>query len=411
MQVPPFSLSQQISDLGTDLETAVLDVLRSGQYIGGPQIQQFQEAFAASVGTRHAIGCNSGTDALILALRALGIGEGDEVITCSFSFFATAEAISAVGATPVFVDVDPATYLIDLDQIEAAITPATKALMPVHLFGRPVDMTRLMAIATSHGLKVVEDCAQATGARWNGQAVGSFGDAGCFSFFPTKNLGAAGDGGAITTNDDGLAQSMRELAVHGMPERYLHTALGYNSRLDALQAAVLNVKLPRLTRWVERREAIANRYRELLNHLPGIQLPTEQPGHSWNQFVVRVSACPTGQALCQGSCSPSTTSARHGLPESCCRDWLKQTLQEQGVSTIIYYPIPIHRQPAYADLGLQPGSLPVTEQLCTEVLSLPIFPELRSEQQQQVVDTLTQLLGSAAPTPLIQRGDQDRMVA
>ena len=411
MQVPPFSLSQQISDLGTDLETAVLDVLRSGQYIGGPQIQQFQEAFAASVGTRHAIGCNSGTDALILALRALGIGPGDEVITCSFSFFATAEAISAVGATPVFVDVDPATYLIDLDRIEAAITPTTKALMPVHLFGRPVDMTRLMAIATRHGLKVVEDCAQATGARWNGQAVGSFGDAGCFSFFPTKNLGAAGDGGAITTNDDGLAQSMRELAVHGMPERYLHTALGYNSRLDALQAAVLNVKLPRLTRWIERREAIADRYRELLNHLPGIQLPTEQPGHSWNQFVVRVSACPTGQALCQGSCTPSTTSARHGLPESCCRDWLKQTLQEQGVSTIIYYPIPIHRQPAYADLGLQPGSLPVTEQLCTEVLSLPIFPELRAEQQQQVVDTLTQLLGSAAPTPLIQRGDQDRMVA
>ena len=411
MQVPPFSLSQQISDLGTDLETAVLDVLRSGQYIGGPQIQQFQEAFAASVGTRHAIGCNSGTDALILALRALGIGPGDEVITCSFSFFATAEAISAVGATPVFVDVDPATYLIDLGQIEAAITPATKALMPVHLFGRPVDMTRLMAIATSHGLKVVEDCAQATGARWNGQAVGSFGDAGCFSFFPTKNLGAAGDGGAITTNDDGLAQSMRELAVHGMPERYLHTALGYNSRLDALQAAVLNVKLPRLNRWVERREAIADRYRELLSHLPGIQLPTEQPGHSWNQFVVRVSACPTGQALCQGSCTPSTTSARHGLPESCCRDWLKQTLQDQGVNTIIYYPIPIHRQPAYADLGLQPGSLPVTEQLCTEVLSLPIFPELRAEQQQQVVNTLTQLLGSAAPTPLIQRGDQDRMVA
>ena len=241
--------------------------------------------------------------------------------------------------------------------------------------------------------------------------MGSFGDAGCFSFFPTKNLGAAGDGGAITTNDDGLAQSMRELAVHGMPERYLHTALGYNSRLDALQAAVLNVKLPRLTRWIERREAIADRYRELLSHLPGIQLPTEQPGHSWNQFVVRVSACPTGQALCQGSCSPSTTSARHSLPESCCRDWLKQTLQEQGVSTIIYYPIPIHRQPAYADLGLKPGSLPVTEQLCTEVLSLPIFPELRTEQQQQVVDTLTQLLGSAAPTPLIQRGDQDRMVA
>ena len=246
MQVPPFSLSQQIDDLGVDLEEAVLEVLRSGQYIGGPQIKRFEEAFAASVGCEHAVGCNSGTDALILALRGLGIGAGDEVITCSFSFFATAEAISAVGATPVFVDVDPGTYLIDFDQIEAAITPATRALMPVHLFGRAVNMTRLMAIAERHQLKVIEDCAQATGARWNGQAVGSFGDVGCFSFFPTKNLGAAGDGGAVTTSDAQLAQAMRELAVHGMPERYLHTSLGYNSRLDAIQAAVLNVKLPRL---------------------------------------------------------------------------------------------------------------------------------------------------------------------
>ena len=244
MQVPPFSLSQQIDDLGVDLEEAVLGVLHSGQYIGGPQIKRFEESFAASVGCDHTVGCNSGTDALILALRALGIGAGDEVITCSFSFFATAEAISAVGATPVFVDVDPATYLIDFDQIEAAITPATKALMPVHLFGRAVNMSRLMAIAERHQLKVVEDCAQATGARWNGQPVGSFGDVGCFSFFPTKNLGAAGDGGAATTSNSELAQTMRELAVHGMPERYLHTSLGYNSRLDAIQAAVLNVKLP-----------------------------------------------------------------------------------------------------------------------------------------------------------------------
>ena len=411
MQVPPFSLSQQISDLGADLDAAVLDVLRSGQYIGGPQIQQFEQAFARSVGSRHAVGCNSGTDALILALRGLGIGAGDEVITCSFSFFATAEAISAVGATPVFVDVDPGTYLIDLDRIEAAITPATKALMPVHLFGRPVDMTRLMAIATAHGLKVVEDCAQATGARWNDQPVGSFGDAGCFSFFPTKNLGAAGDGGAITTSDDALAQGMRELAVHGMPQRYLHTSLGYNSRLDAIQAAVLNVKLPKLNGWIERRQAIAQRYRDKLTHLQGIQLPDDQPGHSWNQFVVQVGQCPQGQSLCKGSCSPSATSARHGLPESCCRDWFKQALQDQGVNTIIYYPIPIHRQPAYADLGLQPGSLPVTEQLCTTVLSLPIFPELTDQQQQRVVDSLEQLLGASAPTQLPTRSHQDRMVA
>ena len=410
MQVPPFSLSQQISDLGQDLEEAVLSVLRSGQYIGGPQIKQFEESFAVSLGCSQAVGCNSGTDALILALRALGIGTGDEVITCAFSFFATAEAISAVGATPVFVDVDPTTYLIDLDQIEAAITPATKALMPVHLFGRAVDMSRLMAIAERHQLKVVEDCAQATGARWNGQAVGSFGDVGCFSFFPTKNLGAAGDGGAATTNDDGLAQAMRELAVHGMPERYLHTSLGYNSRLDAIQAAVLNVKLPKLESWISQRAEIAGRYREALGDLRGLTLPTAESGHSWNQFVVRIGSCPTGQPLCNASCSPSSTSARHGIPESCCRDWLKQTLQNRGVSTIIYYPIPIHRQPAYAHLGLDQGSLPITEQLCSQVLSLPIFPELRQEQQQVVIDTLRQVLASNPPAAFC-LDDQERMVA
>jgi len=411
MQVPPFSLSQQITDLGADLEEAVLSVLRSGQYIGGPQIQRFEQAFAASVGVPHAVGCNSGTDALILALRALGIGPGDEVITCSFSFFATAEAISAVGATPVFVDVDPATYLINLDLIEPAITPATKALIPVHLFGRPVDMTRLMAIATAHNLRVVEDCAQATGASWNGQPVGSFGDVGCFSFFPTKNLGAAGDGGAATTGDGDLAQSMRELAVHGMPKRYLHTALGYNSRLDAIQAAVLNVKLPKLQGWIERRQAIAGRYQDQLVDLPGLTLPTAQNGHSWNQFVVRIGSCPTGQPMCNASCSPSSTSATHGLPESCCRDWIKQTLLDRGVNTIIYYPIPIHRQPAYAGLGLEQGSLPVTEQMCSQVLSLPIFPELSELQQQTVIDTLRQLLAVASPATFPLGGNQERMVA
>tara|TARA_B100000927_G_scaffold38367_1_gene27469 strand:+ start:437 stop:1591 length:1155 start_codon:yes stop_codon:yes gene_type:complete len=384
MQVPPFSLSQQINDLGTDLEEAVLQVLRSGQYIGGAQLNAFEDAFATSVDTSHAVGCNSGTDALILALRALEIGPGDEVITCSFSFFATAEAISAVGATPVFVDVDPATYLIDLDRIEAAITPATKALMPVHLFGRPVDMTRLMAIAEAHRLNVVEDCAQATGARWNGQPVGSFGDVGCFSFFPTKNLGAAGDGGAATTNDAGLAQTMRELAVHGMPKRYLHTALGYNSRLDAIQAAVLNVKLPHLADWVRRRSAIAARYREQLAGLQGLSLPSDEPGHSWNQFVVRINSD---------------------------RDAFKQILQDSGISTIIYYPIPIHSQPAYAHLRQQTGPLPITEQLCQQVLSLPIFPELTDQQQQTVIETLRKLLRAKSPTQLPRGGSQERMVA
>ena len=406
MQVPPFSLSEQLKELGDNLDQAVLEVLRGGQYIGGPAIGLFEQAFAAACGVPHAVGCNSGTDALILALRGLGIGPGDEVITASFSFFATAEAISAVGATPVFVDVDEASYLIDLDQLEAAITPATKALLPVHLFGRPVDMDRVCAIASRHGLKVIEDCAQATGAHWAGRPVGSWGDAGCFSFFPTKNLGGAGDGGAVTCQDPALAQTIKELAVHGMPRRYLHTALGYNSRLDSLQAAVLNVKLPHLGRWVERRRTIATRYRDQLAPLVlaqgqtvgglTIALPEAGPeGHSWNQFVLRVPSCPNGARACAGSCTASSDSATYGLPEACCRDWLKQQLADQGVNTIIYYPIPIHRQPAYAALGYGPGSLPVTERLCSEVLSLPIFPELSAEQQQRVISVLNQLVGAA----------------
>jgi len=404
MQVPPFSLSEQIHELGEALDQAVLQVLRSGQYIGGATITQFEEDFATSCGVPFAIGCNSGTDALILALRALGIGPGDEVITASFSFFATAEAISAVGATPVFVDVEESSYLINLDQAEAAITPATKALIPVHLFGRPVDMERVCAIAERHGLNVVEDCAQASGASWAGQPVGSWGDAGCFSFFPTKNLGGAGDGGAITCRDAALAQSIRELAVHGMPRRYLHTALGYNSRLDAIQAAVLAVKLPHLGRWVGRRRAISALYRQELVDLLGVHLPEAGPtGHSWNQFVVRVpgTAEKPCSLACDGAgqasaCVPSTDSADYGLPEACCRDWLKQQLQSAGVSTIIYYPIPIHRQPAYAELGYGPGSLPITERLCSEVLSLPIFPELSAEQQHQVIAVLKTLVPAAS---------------
>ena len=399
MQVPPFSLGEQLRMLGDALDAAVLDVLHSGQYIGGPQTGAFESAFAAACEVPHAIGCNSGTDALVLALRGLGIGDGDEVITSSFSFFATAEAISAVGATPVFVDVDPETYLIDLDQIEAAITPATRALLPVHLFGRPVDMERLGALASAHGLRVVEDCAQATGASWAGRPVGSWGDAGCFSFFPTKNLGGAGDGGAVVCRDGTLAQRVRELAVHGMPRRYLHTALGYNSRLDALQAAVLAVKLPHLPRWVEARRAIAARYRRELGELGGIALPDgDCDGHSWNQYVVRVPACAAGEKACADACTPSGDSAQHGLPEACCRDWLQQQLREAGVNTIIYYPIPIHRQPAYAALGYAPGSLPHTERLCAEVLSLPIFPELADDQQERVIAVLRQLVapGKAA---------------
>jgi len=397
MHVPPFSLDEQLRQLGDRLDEAVSQVLRSGQYIGGQTIASFETAFATVCGVSHAIGCNSGTDALILALRGLGIGPGDEVITSSFSFFATAEAISAVGATPVFVDVEEGTYLIDPERIPAAITSATRALLPVHLFGRPVDMERILSIARAHDLLVIEDCAQASGASWAGQPVGSWGDAGCFSFFPTKNLGAAGDGGAVVCRDPELAQRVRELAVHGMPRRYLHTALGYNSRLDALQAAVLQVKLPHLADWVERRRAIATRYLRELADLPGLVLPEAGPaGHSWNQFVVRLSSCPADQPACQTRCTPSADSATYGLPEACCRDWLKQQLQEAGVSTIIYYPIPIHRQPAYAHLGYRTGSLPHTERLCAEVLSLPIYPELAADQREAVISALRQVLSTRA---------------
>ncbi|MEB3325918.1 MAG: DegT/DnrJ/EryC1/StrS family aminotransferase [Cyanobacteriota bacterium] len=404
MHVPPFSLTEQLRQLGDRLDEAVLQVLRSGQYIGGQTIAAFETAFAESCGVPHAIGCNSGTDALILALRALDIGPGDEVITTSFSFFATAEAISSVGATPVFVDVEENSHLIDPERIEAAITPATRALLPVHLFGRPVDMERICAIARAHSLLVIEDCAQATGASWAGRPVGSWGEAGCFSFFPTKNLGAAGDGGAVVCRDPELAQRVRELAVHGMPRRYLHTELGYNSRLDAMQAAVLQVKLPHLPEWVERRQAIAARYLQELADLPGLVLPDAGPsGHSWNQFVVRLLPCPASQPFCQARCAPAADSATYGLPEACCRDWLKQQLQDSGVSTIIYYPIPIHRQPAYRDLGYGSGSLPHTERLCAEVLSLPIFPELTPDQQDTVISTLRNLLLSSTTTTNDQR--------
>ena len=389
MTVPPFDLSRQLEDLEPALDQTVLAVLHSGRYIGGEVIAQFEDAFAQFIGTAHAVGCNSGTDALVLALRALGIGPCHEVITTSFSFFATAEAISAVGATPVFVDVDPNTYLIDLDLVEAAIGPRTRAVVPVHLFGRPVDMVHCMAIARQHGLKVVEDCAQATGATWNNQPVGSWGDVGCFSFFPTKNLGAAGDAGCLTSNDATVARTARELAVHGMSERYRHTALGYNSRLDAIQAAVLTVKLPHLPRWVAARRHQAQAYSNALNGTPGLVLPDmDVAGHSWNQFVLRVTSCDHHGERCNRTCEASMDRREDDLPAAGCRNHLQHHLQRRDVNTIIYYPIPIHRQRAYRNLGYGPGSLPATEQLASEVLSLPMFPELTDGQRDQVVRSL-----------------------
>ena len=386
MQIPPFSLDEQISEIGEELEEALLKVFRSGKYIGGEEVASFEQAFALAIETSYSVSCNSGTDALILALRSLNIGEGDEVITSSFSFFATAEAITSVGARPVFVDIDPENYLMDLDLIEKVITPRTKAILPVHLFGHPLDMDKIMAIAEVNNLKVVEDCAQAAGAHWRGKPVGSYGDVGCFSFFPTKNLGAAGDGGAITTNDFDLAKTIRELAIHGMPKRYFHTNIGYNSRLDSLQAAILNIKLSRLNKWIDQRNAIALNYISKLSTIESIELPSNtlinNSGHSWNQFVIRIM---------DNSFVKNIKNVSEGVCDNSNRDLFKTELHRLGVNTIIYYPIPIHFQPAYRELGYKEGSLPITEKVCSQVISLPIFPELKSIQQSYVIDRIKEI--------------------
>ncbi len=386
MQIPPFSLEAQISEIGEEIEEALIKVFRSGKYIGGEEVTSFEKAFALATQTSYSVSCNSGTDALILALRSLNIGQGDEVITSSFSFFATAEAITSVGAKPVFVDIDPENYLMDLNLVEKAITTRTKAILPVHLFGHPLDMDQIMEFAEGNNLKVIEDCAQAAGAHWRGKPVGSFGDVGCFSFFPTKNLGAAGDGGAITTNDFDLAKKIRELAIHGMPKRYFHTNIGYNSRLDSLQAAILNVKLSRLNKWIEQRKAIAINYINKLSTIESIKLPSNtlinNSGHSWNQFAIRIM---------DNSFVENLKYTSEDVLASLSRDLFKSELQGHGVNTIIYYPIPIHLQPAYKDLAYKKGSLPVTEKVCSQVISLPIFPELKSIEQSYVIDKIKEI--------------------
>ena len=369
--IPPLDLKRQYQAIGADVSAAVLEVLASGAYIGGPIVQNFEQQFATYVGTTECVGCNSGTDALYLALRAMNIGAGDEVITTPFTFIATAETISGVGAKPVFVDIDLANFNLDLSQLAAAITPRTKAIMPVHLFGNPVDMTELMSIAAQHHLTVIEDCAQATGAKWQGKPVGSIGHFGCFSFFPTKNLGACGDGGAITLNDARLAADLQMFREHGSRQRYYHEAIGVNSRLDAIQAAILRVKLPHLDLWNQQRSAVASRYQQLLANIPGIITPQVTPGgeSAWNQYTIRVVA-PTG-----------TDAAAH-------RDRVRASLQEAGVISMIYYPLPLHLQAVYQDLAYPVGSFPNTERVSHEVLSLPMFPELTFEEQQRVVYAL-----------------------
>ena len=385
--IPPLDLGRQYRALETEINAAVLSVLASSQYIGGPVVAAFEQSFGEFIGTPHCVSCNSGTDALYLALRAFEVGPGDEVITSPFSFIATAEVISMVGATPVLVDIEPHSFNLDPQQIENAVTPRTRAIIPVHLFGRPAQMDRILAIAETHNLPVIEDCAQATGATWlqndsskerqenSLQRVGSLGAVGCFSFYPSKNLGGYGDGGAVTTHSAELAQTMRTIRDHGRRSGYVHELVGMNSRLDSIQAAILNVKLPYLTQWNQYRQAVAHRYGELLAEIAGIVLPQFSDHSVWNQYTIRVQA----------------DGASDAEPR---RDRVRAELQAQGIQSMVYYPLPLHRQPVYAHLNYSLGQLPEVDRAATEVLSLPMFPELTETEQERIRDGLKDALSS-----------------
>ena len=378
--IPPVDLTRQHKVISHEVESQVIEILRSGRYIGGKAVTDFEQNFAAYLDAEHCIGCNSGTDALYMALRALDIGAGDEVITTSFTFIATSEVIVRVGAKPVFVDITADGFNFDLQQVEAAITIRTRAIIAVHLFGQPVNMSDLMTIAKRHNIPVIEDCAQATGAAWNGQKVGNIGDVGCFSFFPTKNLGGCGDGGAVTTNNNAIASKIKLLREHGLVREtgakvtYRHDLTGLNSRLDSIQAAILDIKLRYLDSWNEQRRVAAQNYHQLLENITDFTLPQELSGGLtvWNQYTIRVHDLDQGTEI--------------------FRDILRSKLQEQGVISMVYYPLPLHLQPVYHDLGYKLAMLPMTEKAAREVLSLPMFPGITYEEQQQVAYALKDCL-------------------
>ncbi len=361
--IPILDLTRQHQQLKPDIDRAIADVMREGAFINGPNVKAFEEELASYVGVPHAVGLNSGTDALHLALRALDIGPGDEVITTPFTFVATTEAIGMVGAKPVFVDIDPATFTIDPKAIEAAVTPRTRAILPVHLYGQPADMEAILAIARRHHLAIVEDCAQSIGATVDGKQTGGIGTIGAFSFFPSKNLGACGDGGMIVTRDRALADRVKRLRAHGAAVKYHHDELGVNSRLDELQAAILRIKLHHLDRWIERRRTIAAWYTVELGRLPEVTVTPAPAGTKpvYHQYTVRI--------------------ARD-------RDGVAKRMRERGIQTMIYYPVPLHLQRVHAELGLREGAFPHSERAAAEVLSLPIFPELRDTEIDAVVTAL-----------------------
>jgi dTDP-4-amino-4,6-dideoxygalactose transaminase len=364
-KIPLLDLSPETDALWDELMHAIAGVVRSGHFVMGPNVKAFEEEVAAYLGVTHAVGVNSGTDALIIALRALGIGPGEEVITSPFTFFATAEAISHVGATPVFVDIEPDTLNLDVSLVEQEITSRTRAILPVHLFGQAADMDALVALAEGNGLKIVEDVAQAFGAEHRGTKVGTLGQLGAWSFFPSKNLGAFGDGGLITTDDDALAAAARMLRTHGSRKKYYNEQIGYNSRLDELQAAVLRVKLPHIDDANEGRRRVAAYYDELLREVSGVSVTVQRPfaRHVYHQYTVRI----------------------HGGK----RDMVQQRLSDAGIGTMIYYPVPVHKLPVYAG---RECTLPVSEVAATEVLSLPIWPQMESSTIEWVVECIARAL-------------------
>ena len=366
MQVPFLNLAAQYQALKHEILPAVEQVLTKGHYILGPNVAEFEREFAAYCGTRFAIGVNSGSDALILALRALEIGAGDEVITTPFTYIAPAEAIHAVGAKIVFADISRETFNIDAKEAARRITPRTKAVIPVHLFGLFSDPQPLLQLAEKKKIHVIEDCAQSVGSSRHGRKAGSFGRVGCFSFYPTKNLGAAGDGGAIVTDDESLAQRLQMLRVHGIQQRYFHDLHGQNSRLDELQAAILRIKLQRIEPWNNRRREIARRYNAGFEGLP-LTLPSPiDDSHVFHVYAV----------LCEQ------------------RDELQNHLSGRGVPTIIYYPQPLHLQKVYADAGWKAGAFPVAEEVSKKILPLPMYPELTDEQVNYVISSVREFFNA-----------------
>lgn len=358
MKVTSLDLKRQYESIREEINKAVLEVIASQSFILGPFVESFERAIAEFCCVKHAIGVSSGTDAILLALMACGIKRGDEVITTPFTFFATASSIARLGAVPVFVDINPFTYNMDGDKITSAVTGKTKAIMPVHLYGQCADMDAILKVARAHDLTVIEDAAQAIGSTYRGKKAGSFGNIGCFSFYPSKNLGGYGDGGLVTANDDGLAELVKLLRVHGSKHKYYHSYIGINGRLDAIQAAVLSVKLKYLDGWSEKRRLVASYYHKQLEGLP-IQVPQTAPynTHIFHQYVI-------------------------ATPK---RDELMEYLKHQGIETVIYYPVPLHLQKCFEYLGYKKGDLPESERASYETLALPVFPEIAQEEQDYVV--------------------------